>query len=174
MVASNSEHLLRYRASNGDVTFGAGGRGGSWASSSVPAGVRRRRSCQDVLYGADVGVAEWMSEEDACGVKWRQLGPAVYASFEDMSDLQAQPSPMGSIINAPLMQPSSSPLYTRAHPRHRRRSPGPLGTHRGGFMYRFIKNRIRLHTAASLARPLSSIRPLGLHRHTSPHRPTVA
>ncbi|KAL5216105.1 hypothetical protein ABZP36_007506 [Zizania latifolia] len=149
MVASHSEHLLRYRASNcngiGYLTFGAGGDDGSRASSSLPAGVRRLRSCQDVLHGAEGGVAEWMSGDDACGVKWRQLGPAVYASFEDMSDLQAQRSPMGIIINVPLVKPSSSRLYTRAHPRHRRRSPGPLGTHRGGLIAAAL---VPLHRAA--------------------------
>ena len=32
--------------------------------------------------------------------------------------------------------------YSRAHPRHRRRSPGPMGTRRGGAMHRFVKKYV--------------------------------
>uniref|UniRef100_A0A0D9W4R9 Uncharacterized protein n=1 Tax=Leersia perrieri TaxID=77586 RepID=A0A0D9W4R9_9ORYZ len=71
-----------------------------------------------------------------------------YVSFEDVIDSEefregsSRRCRPEAGISDPLVR-ATSRLYARGHPGHRRRkSPGPLGTRRGGVMYRFVKKYV--------------------------------
>ncbi|EAZ30696.1 hypothetical protein OsJ_14754 [Oryza sativa Japonica Group] len=69
-----------------------------------------------------------------------------YVSFEDVIGSQefeeSSRRPPKAGISDPLLR-ATSRLYARPHPAlHRRRSPGPLGTRRGGAVYRFVKRYV--------------------------------
>ncbi|KAE8809155.1 hypothetical protein D1007_14199 [Hordeum vulgare] len=97
-------------------------------------GLLRTRSHEDVRVqsaGSD--------EAEACFEGRRRAGDMGYVSFEDMVLFEAFREGNGRSSEAGAVT-TASRMYTRvAHRRYRRRSPGPLGTRRGGAMHRFVK-----------------------------------
>ncbi|XBI86088.1 hypothetical protein VPH35_094108 [Triticum aestivum] len=100
-------------------------------------GLLRTRSHEDVRVGRTQCAGG--DEAEVCFEGRRRAGDLGYVSFEDMVLFEAfregnvRSSEAGAVTTA-------SRMYTRvAHRRYRRRSPGPLGTRRGGAMHRFVK-----------------------------------
>jgi hypothetical protein len=144
---SHSQPLLSHRRDDqNDRDLLSSAQGSSSGGSLLPTGgsTLRVRSYDDMITGC---IRRRGSDGTDVYFKRRQIASGEgYVSFEDMmSSLEFREDgsrPPEARIGDPLVG-TAPRLYSRAgHPRHRRRSPGPLGTRRGGAMHRFVKNYI--------------------------------
>ncbi|XP_040379261.1 uncharacterized protein LOC121054223 [Oryza brachyantha] len=145
-----SQPLLSHSLSdNNGFTAGGGGGGGGWRSSLAgPRQPKRLHSYDDLVLAARDGEGN----DDDGGIEAyfnRCHSTPGYVSFEDVihsaefkEDMSRRSSPEACVISDPLVRSTSRLYATRVQPRHRRRSPGPLGTRRGGAMYRLIKKYV--------------------------------
>ncbi|KQJ82544.1 hypothetical protein BRADI_5g09575v3 [Brachypodium distachyon] len=124
-------HLGHHIDEHNDGDLYGDGAQGSSSDGSLQSSALRTRSCVDMTTRDDVFETF---------LKRRQTAPG-YVSFEDVIGSKEFREGMSGRrpeagIRDPLVR-TASRLYSR--PRHRRPSPGPLGTRRGGSMHRFIK-----------------------------------
>ncbi|KAI5015313.1 hypothetical protein ZWY2020_056703 [Hordeum vulgare] len=141
---SHSQPLLDHRTedhNHGDLLSGTQGSSSDGSSSLPSGGTLRTHSCEDMLSRIRRGGID----ETKDYFKRRETDPA-YVSFEDMlaskEYREANSRPPEAAIRDPLVRTASRLYTSTAHPRQRRRSPGPLGTRRGGTMYRFVKKYV--------------------------------
>uniref|UniRef100_A0A453BYA3 Uncharacterized protein n=3 Tax=Triticinae TaxID=1648030 RepID=A0A453BYA3_AEGTS len=142
---SHSQPLLDHRTeehNHGDHLSGPQGSSSDGSSSLPRGGKLRTKSCEDMLGRIRRGGID----ETKDYFKRRETDPA-YVSFEDMlaskefREGNSRPAPEAGIRH-PLVRTASRLYTSTAHPRQRRRSPGPLGTRRGGTMHRFVKKYV--------------------------------
>ncbi len=146
MRASYSQPLLSHHStsaaatsdSNGSDNFSSSGAAPAGAEARLPPISRRLHSYDDLVHAAAAAA------HDAY-FKRCHTTPG-YVSFEDVIGSQefeeSSRRPPEAGISYPLLR-ATSRLYARPHPAlHRRRSPGPLGTRRGGPVYRFVKRYV--------------------------------
>uniref|UniRef100_A0A0E0P8Z3 Uncharacterized protein n=1 Tax=Oryza rufipogon TaxID=4529 RepID=A0A0E0P8Z3_ORYRU len=124
--------------SNGSDNFSSSGAAPAGAEARLPPISRRLHSYDDLVHAAAAAA------HDAY-FKRCHTTPG-YVSFEDVIGSQefeeSSRRPPEAGISYPLLR-ATSRLYARPHPAlHRRRSPGPLGTRRGGPVYRFVKRYV--------------------------------
>uniref|UniRef100_A0A0E0DDY7 Uncharacterized protein n=1 Tax=Oryza meridionalis TaxID=40149 RepID=A0A0E0DDY7_9ORYZ len=144
MRASYSQPLLSHHStsaaasdSNGSDNFSSGAPpAGAEAQARLPPISRRLHSYDDLVHVAAAHDAYFKRCHTTPG----------YVSFEDVIGShefeESSRRPPESGISDPLLR-ATSRLYARPHPAlHRRRSPGPLGTRRGGAVYRFVKRYV--------------------------------
>lgn len=136
IIHSHSQPLLAHHHHDNGCDLLSCAQGSS-SDGSFPTnnnGPLRTRSHEDVRVGSD--------EAEVYFEGRRRAGDLGYVSFEDMVLFEVFREGNGRSSEAGAVT-TASRMYTRvAHRRYRRRSPGPLGTRRGGAMHRFVKKYV--------------------------------
>jgi hypothetical protein len=147
---SHSQPLLRHRThdhNDGDRDLLSGAQGSNSSGGSLlPIGGSplRSHSYDDMITGC---IRRRGRDGTDLYFKRREIPQgAGYVSFEDMiSSLEFREGgkrPPETAITDPDERTALRLFSRKTHPRHRRRSPGPLGTRRGGAMHRFVKKYV--------------------------------
>uniref|UniRef100_A0A0E0KQE4 Uncharacterized protein n=1 Tax=Oryza punctata TaxID=4537 RepID=A0A0E0KQE4_ORYPU len=141
MLTSYSQPLLSHHPTSASDSNGSDDLFSGAPPRLPPPGSRRLHSYDDLVHAA---ARDGGGPIDAY-FKRCHTTPG-YVSFEDVIGSQefeeSSRRPPEAGISDPLVRVTSR-LYARPHPvLHRRRSPGPLGTRRGGAIYRFIKRYV--------------------------------